>query len=132
MREHWWLPTRIDGEEWLDQGCGTLWGHRPESRRSRPHQSLARRNAGASYLYPRIRRCQTDRVRVLDLGLEAVPIRRPWRDGHVAGISLQIYALDLRLAHLRWARRSLQTWPEIVLFKVMCMLCRLLKAASIS
>ena len=19
MREHWWLPTRIDGEEWLDQ-----------------------------------------------------------------------------------------------------------------
>ena len=34
-----------------------------------------------------------------------------------AGISLDIYALDLHLAHLQWARRNLQSWSEITLIQ---------------
>jgi 2-polyprenyl-3-methyl-5-hydroxy-6-metoxy-1,4-benzoquinol methylase len=115
MRERWCLPTRIDAEEWLDQGKGT-----PEA----IDQSLAdlrrinrwlggRRGLG-SHLYPRILRCPTTPVRVLDLGAGGCTIPEAvaqW--AHHARLPVHIFALDLRQRHLQWARRNLQTWPEI-------------------
>ncbi len=50
--------------------------------------------------------------------LEAVPLPKAiagW--ARHAAITLQIYALDLRQAHLRWAQRRLQSWPEIALIQ---------------
>lgn len=35
-----------------------------------------------------------------------------WASGE--GIPLQIFALDLRHAHLRWAKARLRSWPEIL------------------
>jgi ubiquinone/menaquinone biosynthesis C-methylase UbiE len=116
LRERWWLPARIDGEEWLDRGNGT-----PED----IDQSLAdlrriNRWLGgvrglAAQLYPRIRRCRSAYVRVLDLGAGGCTIPEilaQWAQR--ASIPLSILALDLQHAHLQWARRNLQTGPEIV------------------
>ena len=63
------MPTRIDGEEWLDQGRGTPEAiDRSLADLGRINRWLGGMRGLASYLYPRIRRCRTDRVRVLDLG----------------------------------------------------------------
>jgi ubiquinone/menaquinone biosynthesis C-methylase UbiE len=115
VREHWWLPTRIDGEEWLDQGRGTPEAiDRSLADLGRINRWLGGMRGLASCLYPRIRRCQTDHVRVLDLGAGGCTIPATVaRWARQAAISLDIYALDLRYAHLRWARRNLQTWSEI-------------------
>ena len=115
VREHWWLPTRIDSEEWLDQGRGTPEAiDRSLADLGRINRWLGGMRGLASYLYPRIRRCRTDCVRVLDLGAGGCTIPEAVaRWARHAAISLQIYALDLRHAHLCWARRSLQTCPEI-------------------
>ena len=114
MKEHWWLPTRIEGEEWLDQGHGT-----PEA----IDQSLAdldriNRWLGgvqglASHLYPRIRQCRSDTVRVLDLGAGGCTISEMLaRWARDAAVPLQIYALDRRHAHLQWARRNVEARSE--------------------
>ena len=110
------MPTRVDGEEWLDEGRGTSEAiDRSLADLGRINRWLGGRRGLASYLYPRIRRCQTDRVRVLDLGAGGCTIPKAIaRWARHAAISLQIYALDLHHAHLRWAQRRLQTWPEIV------------------
>jgi ubiquinone/menaquinone biosynthesis C-methylase UbiE len=115
VREHWWLPTRIDGEEWLDEGRGTSQAiEQSLADLGRINRWLGGTRGLASHLYPRIRRCRTDRVRVLDLGAGGCTIPKAIaRWARHAAISLQIYALDLRHAHLRWAQRHLQTWPEI-------------------
>jgi len=69
IKESWWLPTRIDGEEWLDHGHGT-----PEdidtslADLSRINRWLGGMRGVRRYLYPRVRACQTAPVRVLDLG----------------------------------------------------------------
>jgi ubiquinone/menaquinone biosynthesis C-methylase UbiE len=119
VREHWWLSTRIDGEEWLDHGHGT-----PEAidqslaDLGRINRWLGGMRGLASYLYPRIRRCRTDKVRVLDLGAGGCTIPEVMaRWARHAAISLQIYAVDLRHAHLQWARRNSQTSPEIALIQ---------------
>jgi 2-polyprenyl-3-methyl-5-hydroxy-6-metoxy-1,4-benzoquinol methylase len=115
VSEHWWLPTRIEGEEWLDAGRGTSEAiDRSLADLSRINRWLGDRRGLASYLYPRMRRCQTDRIGVLDLGAGGCAIPEAIaRWARHAAISVQIYALDLRQAHLRWAQRRLQSWPEI-------------------
>jgi ubiquinone/menaquinone biosynthesis C-methylase UbiE len=51
---------------------------------------------------------------VLDLGAGGCTIPKAIAEwARQAAISLQIYALDLRHAHLQWAQRRLQPWPEI-------------------
>ena len=119
MREHWWLPTRIDGEEWLDQGHGTAEAiDRSLGDLGRINRWLGGMRGLASYLYPRILRCRHDHVRVLDLGAGgcAIPAAVAGWARHAA-ISVDIYALDLRLAHLQWARRNLQIRSEITLIQ---------------
>jgi 2-polyprenyl-3-methyl-5-hydroxy-6-metoxy-1,4-benzoquinol methylase len=115
VSEHWWLPTRIDGEEWLDHGQGT-----PEAIEqslgdlSRINRWLGGMRGFESCLYPRIRECRSDPVRVLDLGAGGCTLSEAMaRWARQAAISLQIYALDLRQAHLRWARTNMQAWPEM-------------------
>jgi ubiquinone/menaquinone biosynthesis C-methylase UbiE len=115
VREHWWLPTRIDGEEWLDQGHGTPEAiDRSLSDLGRINRWLGGMGWLASYLYPRILSCRHEPVRVLDLGAGgcAVPAAMARWARHVA-ISLQILALDLRRPHLQWARKNLPACPEI-------------------
>ena len=73
VREHWWLPTRIDDEEWLDQGRGT-----PEAI-DRSLADLGRINRWLGGM-PTVCVCSI-------WELEAVPFRRPWRDGHVTPLS---------------------------------------------
>jgi ubiquinone/menaquinone biosynthesis C-methylase UbiE len=109
------LPRRIDGEEWLDEGRGT-----PEAivlslaDLSRINRWLGGMRGLAAHLYPRIRRCQADSVRVLDLGAGGCPVPKAiaqW--ARQAAIALQLYALDLRHDHLEWARTHLQNGSEI-------------------
>jgi ubiquinone/menaquinone biosynthesis C-methylase UbiE len=116
VKKCWWLPTRIDGEEWLDRGNGT-----PEDIEQsladlrRINRWLGGMRGLAAHLYPRIRRCQSTYVRVLDLGAGGCTIPEivaQW--ANQAGIPLHVFALDLRRAHLQWARRHLRTRPEIV------------------
>jgi ubiquinone/menaquinone biosynthesis C-methylase UbiE len=109
------LPTRIDGHEWLDQGHGTPEAiDRSLGDLGRINRWLGGMRGLASYLYPRILRCRNDHVRVLDLGAGGCAIPEAVaRWARHAGISLDIYALDLQLAHLQWARRNLQSWSEI-------------------
>jgi SAM-dependent methyltransferase len=115
MREPRWLPTRIDGEEWLDHGHGT-----PEAIDQsladlrRINRWLGGMRGMASHLYPRIQQCGSAPVRVLDLGAGGCTIPETVaRWARQANIPLQIVALDLRYAHLQWARQHLPTWPEI-------------------
>jgi 2-polyprenyl-3-methyl-5-hydroxy-6-metoxy-1,4-benzoquinol methylase len=115
MKARWCLPTRIDGEEWLDQGHGT-----PEAIDQsladlrRINRWLGGTRGLAIHLHPRIRGCQVERVRVLDLGAGGCTMPQTLaRWARREDISVHILALDLRHAHLRWARRTLQTWPEI-------------------
>jgi ubiquinone/menaquinone biosynthesis C-methylase UbiE len=117
MRKHWWLPTRIDGEEWLDQGNGT-----PEAvdqslaDLSRINRWLGGMRGLTSFLYPRIRKCRAAHVCLLDLGAGGctIPIAiAQW--ARRENIPLHIFALDLRHAHLRWAQRPIQSQSGIVL-----------------
>ena len=97
MREHWWLPTRIDGEEWLDQGHGT-----PEAI-DRSLAISAASIAGSEECevgvislpaYPQVskRPCACARSGAGGCTNPAAVARWARR----AAISLQIYALDLR------------------------------------
>lgn len=119
MRDRWWLPTRLDGEEWLDQGNGT-----PEAIDQsladlrRINRWLGGMRGLASHLYPRLQACRTAPVRVLDLGAGGCPIPEAVaRWARRTRIPLRILALDLRHAHLQWARRNVQTWPGIALIQ---------------
>jgi SAM-dependent methyltransferase len=119
VRERWWLETRIDGEEWLDQGNGT-----PEAidqslaDLSRINRWLGGMRGLAGHLYPRIRACGAKHVRVLDLGAGGCTIPAAMaRWARHERVPLRIFALDLRHAHLQWAWRSVQTWPEIALIQ---------------
>jgi 2-polyprenyl-3-methyl-5-hydroxy-6-metoxy-1,4-benzoquinol methylase len=116
VMQRWWLPTRIDAEEWLDQGNGTSEAiHQSLADLSRINRWLGGMRGLASHLYPRIRRCRAQHVRVLDLGAGGCRIPQTVvRWARRERIPLQIVALDLRHAHLHWARRNLQSWPEIV------------------
>jgi 2-polyprenyl-3-methyl-5-hydroxy-6-metoxy-1,4-benzoquinol methylase len=115
MRQRWWLPSRIDGDEWLDRGHGT-----PEAIDQsladlrRIHRWLGGMRGMASHLYPRIQQCRSAPVRVLDLGAGGCTLPETVaRWARQANLALQIVALDLRHAHLQWARQHLPTWPEI-------------------
>ncbi len=69
IRERWWLPTRIDGEEWLDYGHGTLEDiNQSLADLSRINRWLGGMRGVGRHLYPRVRACRTALVRVLDLG----------------------------------------------------------------
>jgi ubiquinone/menaquinone biosynthesis C-methylase UbiE len=115
MKARWRLPVRIDAEEWLDQGHGT-----PEAidqslaDLSRINRWLGGTRGLAIHLCPRIRGCRAEQVRVLDLGAGGCTIPQTLaRWAHRESIPVHIFALDLRHAHLRWARRNVQAWPEI-------------------
>jgi ubiquinone/menaquinone biosynthesis C-methylase UbiE len=115
VKEHWCLPTRIEGDEWLDQGHG-----RPEAidqslaDLARINRWLGGMRGLATYLYPRIRNCRSGQVRILDLGAGGCTIPHILaRWARQAAIPLQIYALDRRHAHLRWARQNGHTGPEM-------------------
>jgi ubiquinone/menaquinone biosynthesis C-methylase UbiE len=119
VRKRWGLGTRIDGEEWLDQGNGP-----PEAidqslaDLSRINRWLGGMRGLASHLYPRIRACGATHVRVLDLGAGGCPVPEAMvRWARQERIPLRIFALDLRYAHLRWASRTFQTCPEIALIQ---------------
>jgi SAM-dependent methyltransferase len=115
--DHCWLATRVDSEEWLDQGRGT-----PEAIEqsladlSRINRWLGGMRGLASHLYPRLRGRPAGRLRVLDLGAGGCTIPAliaQWARGE--HIPLDIFALDLRHAHLRWAQARLRGCPEIAL-----------------
>jgi ubiquinone/menaquinone biosynthesis C-methylase UbiE len=119
VRERGWLATRVDGEEWLDQGNGS-----PEAidqslaDLSRINRWLGGMRGLACHLYPRIRACGAEPVRVLDLGAGGCPIPEAMvRWARHERVPLRIFALDLRYAHLQWAWRNLQSWPEIALIQ---------------
>jgi 2-polyprenyl-3-methyl-5-hydroxy-6-metoxy-1,4-benzoquinol methylase len=115
IKEHWWLPNRIDGEEWLDHGDGT-----PEDidasleDLSRINRWLGGMRGLGRYLYPRLRACRSVPVRVLDLGAGGCTIPATiTRWARQESIPLHIVGLDLQQRHLQWARRHLLEWPEI-------------------
>ena len=113
------MPTRMDDEEWLDQGRGTLEAIEGSlADLDRIARWLGGMRGLAACLYPRIRRCRADPVRVLDLGAGGCTIPKILaRWARRAAVPLQIYALDLHHAHLRWARKQVQNWPEIALIQ---------------
>jgi 2-polyprenyl-3-methyl-5-hydroxy-6-metoxy-1,4-benzoquinol methylase len=111
----WRLPIRIDGEEWLDHGHGTPEAiHQSLADLSRINRWLGGTRGLAVHLCPRIRGYRAEEVRVLDLGAGGctIPVTLA-RWAHRESIPVHIFALDLRHAHLRWARRNVQAWPEI-------------------
>ena len=117
MRGRCGLTTRIDGEEWLDQGRGT-----PEAidqslaDLGRIHRWLGGMRGLASHLYPRLRAWRAGRLQVLDLGAGGCPVPEAIaRWARTQCIPLHIVALDLRHAHLRWAQARLRSWAEILL-----------------
>jgi SAM-dependent methyltransferase len=117
VRDRWWLATRIDDEEWLDQGIGT-----PDAidqslaDLSRINRWLGGMRGLASHLYPRLRGGRAEPLRVLDLGAGGCTVPEviaQWASQE--RIPLQVFALDLRHAHLRWAQARLHRWPEVLL-----------------
>jgi ubiquinone/menaquinone biosynthesis C-methylase UbiE len=117
LGERWRLATRIDGEEWLDQGMGN-----PEAidqsltDLSRISRWLGGMRGLATHLYPRLRDRHTEPLRMLDLGAGGCSIPETiarWAEGE--RIPLHIFALDLQHAHLRWAQARLQSRATIVL-----------------
>jgi 2-polyprenyl-3-methyl-5-hydroxy-6-metoxy-1,4-benzoquinol methylase len=117
VRENWRLSTRRDGEEWLDQGIGTPAAiDQSLADLSRINRWLGGMRGLADHLYPRLRKGNARGVRLLDLGAGGCTIPMTiaqW--ARVQGITLEILALDLHYAHLRWAQRRLRRWPEIAL-----------------
>jgi 2-polyprenyl-3-methyl-5-hydroxy-6-metoxy-1,4-benzoquinol methylase len=115
MRAHWWLPTRVDGEEWLDQGHGTPQAiDQSLADLRRINRWLGGMRGLAPHLYPRIRACRTAPVRVLDLGAGGCTIPEAVaRWARQASIPLYIVALDLLQTHLQWARKHIPACPEI-------------------
>lgn len=120
MNPTWWqFPTRVDGEEWLDQGVGS-----PAAVAqslvdlNRINRWLGGTRSLAYHLYPRIRRCLAGPVTVLDLGAGgcAIPMAIvQWARGE--GIPLRMIALDMHHRHLRWAQMRVREWPEILLIQ---------------
>lgn len=117
MEPRWRFSTRIDREEWLDQGIGA-----PEAMAEsladldRINRWLGGTRSLALHLYPRLRRWVPRAVTVLDLGSGGcgVPIALArWARG--AGVALRVLALDQQERHLRWAQRRVRDWPEISL-----------------
>jgi 2-polyprenyl-3-methyl-5-hydroxy-6-metoxy-1,4-benzoquinol methylase len=115
IRERWWLSTRIDDEEWLDHGHGTL----AEIDQSLADLGRINRWLGGMwglgrYLYPRIRACQSTPVRLLDLGAGGCTLPATIaRWARQERISLHVIGLDLQHTHLQWGRKQLLEWPEI-------------------
>jgi SAM-dependent methyltransferase len=117
VRERRWLTTRIDGEEWLDQGIGS-----PEAidqslaDLGRINRWLGGMRGLAKHLYPRLRSWRAERLRVLDLGAGGCTIPEIIaRWANKERIPLRLFALDLRHAHLRWAQSRLRSSAEILL-----------------
>lgn len=117
LTKRWRLPTRIDAEEWLDQGLGSAKAiEQSLADLNRINRWLGGMRGLANYLYPRLRAWRTRPLRVVDLGAGGCPIPEAiavWAADQK--ISLQAYALDLQHTHLRWAQIRLETLPGIVL-----------------
>jgi SAM-dependent methyltransferase len=119
MKRGWRLPTRIDADEWLDQGAGT-----PEAidqslaDLQRINRWLGGLHSFTRHLYPRLRHSRTGVTSVLDLGAGGctIPIvLARWARGE--RLPLRVIALDRRSPHLQWAQKRLHHWPEIVLLQ---------------
>jgi 2-polyprenyl-3-methyl-5-hydroxy-6-metoxy-1,4-benzoquinol methylase len=117
MRDRWWLATRSDGEEWLDQGIGSPAAiDQSLADLSRINRWLGGMRGLTSHLYPRLRRWRADCLRVLDLGAGGCTIPEVIaRWARAERILLHVFALDLRHVHLRWAQPRLRHCPEILL-----------------
>jgi len=111
------LPTRVDAEEWLDQGRGSAKAiEQSLADLNRINRWLGGMRGLANYLYPRLRAWRTRPLRVVDLGAGGCPIPEAiavWAADQ--NILLQICALDLQHTHLRWAQIRLETLPGIAL-----------------
>ena len=111
------MARRIDAEEWLDQGLGTLAAiDQSLTDLSRINRWLGGMRGLATHVYPRLRDWRAASLRILDLGAGGCTI--PEAMAHWAQrerISLQIIALDLQPAHLQWAQSRLRGRAEIVL-----------------
>jgi 2-polyprenyl-3-methyl-5-hydroxy-6-metoxy-1,4-benzoquinol methylase len=119
MGGDWLLRTRIDAEEWLDHGLGTAAAiDRSLADLNRINRWLGGLRSLTYHLYPRLRRWSAERLTILDLGAGgcAMPLAIA-RWGRAQGLCLRIVALDIQGAHLRWARRRTQRWPEIHLLQ---------------
>ena len=117
MSLFWWLATRVDHEEWLDQGLGSLEGvARSLGDLNRINRWLGGIRSLASHLSPRLRRWRTAPIWLLDLGAGgcATPMAMV-RWARAEGIPLRVIALDIQARHLCWAREWTQEWPEISL-----------------
>ena len=119
MKHARWLRTRIEGEEWLDRGLGTVEAvEQSLGDLNRINRWLGGMRSLVCHLYPRIRSCQAEPVTLLDLGAGgcAIPMAiAGWARAEKTPI--WVLALDRRHAHLRWAQRCIRNWPEISLLQ---------------
>jgi 2-polyprenyl-3-methyl-5-hydroxy-6-metoxy-1,4-benzoquinol methylase len=114
-----WLRTRIEGEEWLDQGLGTVEAvEQSLGDLNRINRWLGGMRSLVCHLYPRIRDCQAAPVKLLDLGAGgcAIPMAIA-RWARAEKTPIWVLALDRRHPHLRWAQRRIRNWPEISLLQ---------------
>ncbi len=117
VNQGWWLPTRVDHEEWLDQGFGSLEAVTQSlTDLNRISRWLGGMRGLASHLYPRLRRWQVGPIWLLDLGAGGCAIAMAIvRWARTEGIPLRVIAMDIQHLHLRLARKWIQGWPEILL-----------------
>jgi 2-polyprenyl-3-methyl-5-hydroxy-6-metoxy-1,4-benzoquinol methylase len=119
MKHAWRLPTRIDADEWLDQGAGTSAAvEQSLADLHRINRWLGGLHGFTSLLYPRLRNGHTGLLSVLDLGAGGctIPIALAgW--ARVERLPLRVIALDRRYPHLQWAQHRLQQWPEVSLLQ---------------
>jgi 2-polyprenyl-3-methyl-5-hydroxy-6-metoxy-1,4-benzoquinol methylase len=119
VRGDWLLRRRIEAEEWLDHGCGTAAAVAQSLvDLNRINRWLGGLRSITDHLLPHLGRCQSDVLRVLDLGAGGCAIAHALaRWGRAHRRPLQVLALDIRLSHLQWAHRQTAPWPEIVLMQ---------------
>jgi 2-polyprenyl-3-methyl-5-hydroxy-6-metoxy-1,4-benzoquinol methylase len=119
MKPGWRLPTRIDADEWLDQGAGAPAAvEQSLADLHRINRWLGGLHSFTDHLYPRLRNSHTGPISVLDLGAGGctVPIAlAQWARGE--RLPLRVIALDRRYPHLQWAQKNIQNWPEISLLQ---------------
>lgn len=117
MSQWWWLATRVDHEEWLDQGLGPLEGVAQSlGDLNRINRWLGGIRSLASHLCPRLRRWRTAPIWLLDLGAGGCAIPTAivqW--ARAESIPLRVIALDIQSRHLRLAQEWTHAWPEISL-----------------